>query len=105
MEKIEWDFRDELISYKMNFWAYIVEVYDPLTDMKRYWVMRENHVVEKESDRLLACEKLWELVGYLDQQNEMAIDEELERRAEERWEEYEPEYWTDYEPYLDDEEE
>ena len=103
MGKIEWDFRDKLMQYKAFFWAYIVEVYDPLNDMKEYWVMRENKVVKKESDRLLACEKLWELVGYLDQQNEMAIDEELERRAEERWEEYEPEYYGDEDLDLEEE--
>ena len=107
MEKIEWDFREELISYKMNLWLYIVQVQDPLTWLTENWVMDENKVIAKEPTGNAAFARLWEEVERKYQEDmmiEQQIDEELERRAEERWEEYEPEYWTDYEPYLDDEE-
>lgn len=95
MEKIKWDFRDELMQYKAFFWLYIVEVYDPLTDMKDYWIMKENQVVERGLTENMAFAKLWEHIEYLDQQNELLIDEELERRAEEKGEDYEPEYYGD----------
>ena len=107
MEKIEWDFRDELMQYKANLWLYIVKVQDPLTNIEECWVMDQNKVIAKEPVGNPAFARLWEEVEkkiYEDQRNEELIEEELMRRAEERWEEYEPEYWTDYEPYLDDEE-